>query len=101
MVRVLNFLVGFFLKRYLSDALNGFKAFRAEIFKEFSYNSRAFEIEIELIANALRKKLPVKEISSHERSRAGGKEKSKVIRHGTKFLLRILREGIKNLVQER
>lgn len=94
----LNFFIGFFLGRYLSDGLNGFKAFRSEIFRNFTYTSREFEIEIEIIANALRSSLPVKEVSSHERSRAGGEIKSNVIKHGTKFLLRIIREYIRNVL---
>jgi glycosyltransferase involved in cell wall biosynthesis len=79
--------------RYLSDALNGFKVFRRDIFTDFQYTSRTFEIEIEIIANALRKGYRVVEVSSHERARAGGEAKSKVVRHGIRFLVRILREG--------
>lgn len=93
----LTFVFGFFLGRYLSDALNGFKAFRSEVFRDFKYDSKDFEIEIELIANTLRKNMQVKEISSHERARAGGKAKSKVMKHGIKFLLRIFKEYLKNL----
>jgi glycosyltransferase involved in cell wall biosynthesis len=83
--------------RYLSDALNGYKAFRREVFTAFDYTSSAFEIEIELIANALRHGYLVTEVISHERARAGGEAKSRVIRHGTRFLLRILFEGIKGV----
>lgn len=83
--------------RYLSDALNGFKLFRRDVFTSFTYTSRAFEIEIELIANAMRKGYRVVEVVSHERSRAGGEMKSRVIRHGTRFLLRILWEGIRGV----
>jgi glycosyltransferase involved in cell wall biosynthesis len=83
--------------RYLSDALNGFKAFRRDVFTDFRYTSTAFEIEIEIIANALRKGYRVVEVSSHERARAGGKAKSKVVQHGTRFLLRILWEGLKGV----
>jgi glycosyltransferase involved in cell wall biosynthesis len=83
--------------RYLSDALNGYKAFRRDIFTDFSYTSKAFEIEIEIIANTLRKGYRIVEISSHERIRAGGEVKSRVVRHGTRFLLRILREGFKGV----
>ncbi len=79
--------------RYLSDALNGFKVFRRDVFTDFRYTSKAFEIEIEIIANALRHGYRVVEVSSHERARAGGEAKSRVIRHGTRFLVRILREG--------
>jgi glycosyltransferase involved in cell wall biosynthesis len=83
--------------RYLSDALNGYKAFRRDIFTDFHYTSTAFEIEIEIIANALRRGYRIVEVCSHERARAGGVAKSKVVRHGTRFLLRILWEGLKGV----
>jgi glycosyltransferase involved in cell wall biosynthesis len=86
--------------RYLSDALNGFKAFRREVFTDYRYTSRAFEIEIEIIANTLRKGYRIVEVSSHERARAGGQVKSSVVRHGTRFLVRILWEGIKGVKPE-
>ena len=83
--------------RYLSDALNGYKVFWRDIYTDFQYTSRAFEIEIEIIANALRKGYRVIEVISRERARAGGRAKSKVVRHGTRFLLRILWEGFKGV----
>jgi glycosyltransferase involved in cell wall biosynthesis len=89
--------LGLVTGRYLSDALNGFKVFRRDIYTDFQYTSRAFEIEIEIIANTLRKGYRVVEVSSHERSRAGGEAKSKVIRHGTRFLMRILWEGMRGV----
>ena len=92
----LTYAVGLFMNRYLSDALNGFKAFRREVFDDFNYTSNQFEIEIELIANTLRKGYRVIEISSHERARAGGEAKSRVIRHGTRFFWRIFTESMRN-----
>ncbi len=89
--------LGLCTRRYLSDALNGFKVFRRDVFDDFNYTSRAFEIEIEIIANSLRKGYRVVEVSSHERARAGGVMKSSVIRHGTRFLLRILWEGLRGV----
>jgi glycosyltransferase involved in cell wall biosynthesis len=89
--------LGLCTKRYLSDALNGFKVFRRDVFSDFEYTSKAFEIEIEIIANTLRKGYRVVEVSSHERARAGGEMKSRVVRHGTRFLLRILWEGLKGV----
>lgn len=83
--------------RYLSDALNGYKLFRRDVFDDFAYTSTAFEIEIELIANALRKGYKVIEVVSHERARAGGEMKSRVVRHGTRFLMRIVWEGFKGV----
>lgn len=83
--------------RYLSDALNGYKVFRREVYTDFKYTSKAFEIEIEIIANTLRKGYRVVEVSSHERARAGGVAKSQVIKHGTLFLARIIYEGLRGV----
>src|SRR5580704_6884780 len=83
--------------RYLSDALNGYKLFRRDVFTDFVYTSRMFEIEIEIIANTLRKGYRVVEVISHERARAGGEMKSRVVHHGTRFLARIIWEGIKGV----
>lgn len=80
---------------YLTDALNGFKVFKKNVIKNHRYKSKDFEIEIELIANALKEKEKVGEVPSHERARAGGKMKSFAPVHGTKFLLKIISEGLK------
>jgi glycosyltransferase involved in cell wall biosynthesis len=89
--------LGLATRRYLSDALNGYKLFRREVWSESRFTSRNFEIEIEIIANTLRRGYRVAEISSHERARAGGEMKSRVIRHGTRFLFRIIYEGIRGV----
>src|SRR5262249_41223586 len=89
--------LGLSVGRYLSDALNGYKLLRRDVFTSFPYTSRMFEIEIELIANTLRKPYRVVEVVSHERARAGGVIKSRVVRHGTRFLMRIIWEGIKGV----
>jgi glycosyltransferase involved in cell wall biosynthesis len=83
--------------RYLSDALNGYKLFRRDVFTDFVYSSRMFEIEIEIIANTLRKGYRVVEVISHERARAGGEMKSRVVRHGTRFLARIVWERMRGI----
>lgn len=93
----LSTMLGLSTGRYLSDALNGYKVFRREVFTEFHYTSTSFEIEIELIANALRTGYRVVEVSSHERARAGGEAKSHVVQHGTRFLLRIFWEGYRGV----
>lgn len=81
--------------RYLSDALNGYKLFRRDVFTDFKYTSRMFEIEIEIIANTMRKGYKIIEVISHERARAGGEMKSRVVKHGTRFLARIIWEGLR------
>ena len=83
--------------RYLSDALNGFKVFKRDVFTGSKFTSANFEIEIEIIANTLRRGYTIVEVSSHERARAGGEMKSRVVRHGTRFLLRIIYEGLRGV----
>ncbi len=80
---------------YSTDALNGFKAFKNCVVKNHKYKSKDFEIEIELIYNALKEGLKVGEIVSHERERAGGKMKSKACIHGPKFLWAIIKYGLR------
>ncbi len=92
---VLTWLFGFFHGRYLSDALNGYKVFHRDVYNSFEYTSDAYEIEIELLANTLRLKRSITEIPSHERARLGGKAKSSVVRHGTRFALRIILESFR------
>lgn len=89
--------LGLCTRRYLSDALNGYKMFRREVYENFKYTSRHFEIEVEIVANTLRAGYRIIEVLSHERARAGGEAKSKVVRHGTRFLLRILYEGMRGV----
>ena len=62
----------------LTDVLNGYKAFRADIFRDFHYIYEEFEIEIELVGKTLRKSYRIAEFPSHELERAGGEAKSRV-----------------------
>lgn len=88
-------LFGMFLGRYLSDALNGFKGFKKDLVKKHQYQSRNFEIEIELLANALKDGYRIVEFPSHERTRKEGVPKSRIVRDGTRFLLRIIKERMR------
>jgi glycosyltransferase involved in cell wall biosynthesis len=92
---ILTLVFRFCHKVFLSDALNGFKAFRSEIFKEFNYTSGDFEIEIELLVNTLRLGMKITEVSSHERCRKSGFAKSKIVKHGMRFFNRILLEWLR------
>lgn len=74
-----------------SDVLNGYKAFRRDVFDKFKYRSKEFEIEIELMINTLRLGWKVGEFPCHERERSGGEAKSRVIRHGFRFLWAIIK----------
>jgi glycosyltransferase involved in cell wall biosynthesis len=86
---------GFVFHRYLSDLLNGYKAFRRDVFDNFRYSRSAYEIEVELAVNAMRAGYKIKEVPSHERARLAGQAKSRVVVDGTKFLMKIIIEGIK------
>ncbi|MBI2118358.1 MAG: glycosyltransferase [Elusimicrobia bacterium] len=77
----------------LTDVLNGYKAFKKEVFTDFHYTSEEFEIEIELVGKTLRHGYKIAEFPSHELHRAGGEAKSRVVRHGFRFLWRIIAEG--------
>jgi len=88
----LTWFFGFVHGRYLSDVLNGFKVFHRDIYTSFEYTSKGFEIEIELLVNALRLKRQIRELPSRERQRLGGKMKSSVIKHGWLFFWRIFVE---------
>ncbi|MCK4325138.1 glycosyltransferase family 2 protein, partial [bacterium] len=83
-----------FFHSFVKDALNGYKAFRREIFDNFKYSASTFEIEIELLANTRKSNMSIYEIPSFERARPAGKVKSKVVIHGFKFLWMIIRKGI-------
>jgi len=78
----------------ITDILNGYKAFRREVFSNYRYTSVHFEIEIELAVNTLREGLTLGEFACHEESRAAGEAKSRVIKHGTLFLWAIIKGGV-------
>jgi glycosyltransferase involved in cell wall biosynthesis len=86
----LSALFRFFMGVRTTDVLNGYKAFRREVFTHYKYDSAQFEIEIELMANTVREGWTVGEFACHERSRSGGEAKSRVIKHGFRFLFKIL-----------
>lgn len=86
---------------FLTDVLNGYKAFRKEIFLNHKYTSKEFEIEIELLINALKDGYKIGEFPCHERSRAGGQMKSRVIKHGIKFFWKIIVEGLKYRISKK
>lgn len=92
----LTYFTGLLLKRYLSDAINGFKAFRREIFDCSEFDSYSFDLEIELIANTMRRGYQIREVASHERARLAGEAKAKILQHGSQFFLRIFKEYLKN-----
>jgi len=92
---LLTFLLDLFFSIKLTDGINGYKAIRRELLNRYQYKSRGFEIEIEFIYSALINNYPIQEIPSHERQRMGGKMKSRTFIDGFRFLIAILKWGIK------
>ncbi|RJP28055.1 MAG: glycosyltransferase family 2 protein [Candidatus Omnitrophota bacterium] len=92
---VFTFLVDILFSLDLTDSLNGYKAFRQDIINSHKFNSRWFDIEIELIFAALIKGYRITEVSSHELARQGGRMKSSTFLDGLRFLFAIFKWGFK------
>ncbi|MBI5176514.1 glycosyltransferase family 2 protein [Candidatus Micrarchaeota archaeon] len=83
-----------FFRTSFTDAINGFKAFRRELVAGRRYSASGFEIEVELVANAVKAGMKIGEIPSHERARRAGRMKSRTVRDGIRFFLQVLKEGL-------
>ncbi len=59
----------------ITDALNGFRAIRAELAPQLDLEANDFDVEHEMIMKALKKGWRVAEAPSHEYARAGGRSK--------------------------
>jgi len=74
---LLTLLISLRFKVQLTDALNGFRAIRADLGPWFIDNlvSNDFDVEHEMIMKALKKGWRVDEVPSHEYARKGGRSK--------------------------
>ncbi len=74
--RFLTVLMNFFFNTGLNDCFTCYKLFRRETIKNLNLKAQGFDIEIEIIAKALKKKLRIAEefITYHPRSYAEGKK---------------------------
>lgn len=88
-------MVNFLFCIELTDALNGYKAMKAEVVSQYRHKSPGFEIEIELLYSTLIRGYKVSEVPSHELRRMGGKMKSNTLIDGARFLMAILKWGLK------
>ncbi len=78
-------------KAQLTDVENGFKAIRKETFVRLGLKRNDFVIEQEIVIQALRLGLRIREIPSHEYARRGGTSKL-ATSQGWKFLWHLFRE---------
>lgn len=92
--RFLTVLVNFFFNARLNDCFTCYKLFRRETIKTLDLKAQGFDIEIEIIAKALKKKLRIAEefITYHPRSYAEGKKIR--CRDGLRAALAILRYSL-------
>jgi glycosyltransferase involved in cell wall biosynthesis len=79
----------------LMDSLNGYKAFVKGVVTGYRPKARGFDIEIEIVAQAIAKGYKTAEVPSHENQRAGGKMKSNAVVDGYHIMVACLREGAK------
>ena len=91
---VLNKFVNLFFGTKLTDAINGFKVFRRDVYDRFIFHPEGYAIEIELISSALRLGYRVVEIPTFEPAREKGVAKSRILRDGWSFFKKIFKEGL-------
>lgn len=87
-------MVSILFRMTLMDTLNGYKAFRRDVVMGYKPKTKGFDVEIEIVAKAVRKGYDIVEIPSHESRRAGGRMKSHALRDGFHLLRACLREGL-------
>ena len=98
--RVLTNLVNIFFNRRLNDCFTCYKLTRASVMKSLGLQAKGFDIEIEIIAKASKRRLRIEEtfVSYHPRSYAEGKKIR--CRDGLYAVLCVLKYGIKNMGRE-
>lgn len=75
----------------LTDTLNGFRAIRRSSATSLGLRSNGFAIEQEMIIRALKKRLRIREVPSHERARCAGRSKLPTIQ-GLVLMARLMVE---------
>ncbi len=87
-------MVSLLFRMTLMDTLNGYKAFRRDVVLGYKPRTKGFDVEIEIVAKAVRKGYRIVEIRAHESRRAGGRMKSHAVRDGFYLMWACLREGL-------
>jgi glycosyltransferase involved in cell wall biosynthesis len=75
----------------LTDTQNGFRAFRAEPFKRLGLKEDLHTIELEMVLRALKQRLRVGQVPSHEFARRAGQSSLSVARQTPAFFSCLLR----------
>jgi len=87
--KLLTWLVNLFFASHFSDVFVGYKVFKREVLKGIKLKSNGFNIEIELTAKFLKKKLKIKEVPISYQGRSWREGKKINFRDGLISLLNI------------
>jgi glycosyltransferase involved in cell wall biosynthesis len=85
-------MINFFWKTSFTDVNYGYRAFRKEILPFLELTADGFDLDVELVIHAAKKKIKILEIPCFEKKRAYGSAKLGAIKDGWLLFLRILRE---------
>ena len=77
---------------YVTDTINGYRAFRRKIFEQLGIDAPGFVIEYQMTIRAMKLGLKIREIPTREGNRIGGKSKSSSVPTGVRFLKSLVRE---------
>lgn len=87
-----TFLANLFFHGSLTDSINGYRAITKTTFKRLKLDAPGYAIEFQMSIRALKLKLKIAEIPTHEGNRLGGESGSKAIPTGFLFIKILLKE---------
>lgn len=76
----------------MTDTINGFRAFRRDVFERLGIDAAGFVIEYQMSIRAMKLGLDIREIPTREGARVGGATKAPSVRTGFVFLGFLARE---------
>ncbi|MCL4513731.1 MAG: glycosyltransferase family 2 protein [Candidatus Eremiobacteraeota bacterium] len=79
-------------KTNFTDVNYGYRAFKKEVIPLLELTADGFDLDVELVIHAAKKKIKILEIPCYEKKRAYGKAKLGAIKDGWLLFFRILRE---------
>ena len=92
--RMFTFLVNSFFGGNYTDALNGFRIIKREIWDELKTDAQYLNIEQQTCIRLAKRKIPIYEIESREPDRIGGQRKMRPLTVGGQLSYQIIKEFI-------
>lgn len=90
-----TFLVNTFFGGNYTDALNGFRIIKRELWNELKTDAQFLNIEQQTCIRLAKKKIPIYEIEGREPKRIGGERKMRPLTTGAQLSYQIIKEYIK------